>query len=450
MYKFPKEKIQEYASIRNVRATTPLCKAPLSNLYFSRNGDVISCCFNRDFILGTYPNTPLCELWHGKQRTFFGKTVKQNGLVKGCEMCIREIENRNYHGVIAKQYDFIKPQRRYPYMLEFELDNVCNLECMMCEGQFSSSIRINREKEAKISTPYDSNFLEYISPFLRKARLLRFGGGEPFLIPLYFEMWDIILHENKKANIYVQTNGTIMNDRIRKWLASGQFTLGVSLDSLNAERFEMIRKNARLSEVLHNIDEFISLMPVRKNISNLVISATATRLNINDMPTLLRYANSNNAQIVFNTVWSPGEMAVYNLPANDLRIIADELSAEVLQEHTLLMKHNASLFRAFLQQMEQWHSLAKLREAKLKEYNASDTSSLEKELRIRLENAMQQNQEGIVKIGLIFDRLRQHIRYRDFLMGVLLEDTGDIVRYLINHNEEEIIETVVSRIEAIP
>jgi hypothetical protein len=35
-------------------------------------------------------------------------------------------------------------------------------------------------------------------------------------------------------------------------------------------------------------------------------------------------------------------------------------------------------------------------------------------------------------------------------MGVLLEDTGDIVRYLINHNEEEIIETVVSRIEAIP
>jgi MoaA/NifB/PqqE/SkfB family radical SAM enzyme len=53
-----------------------------------------------------------------------------------------------------------KHSGRYPSMLELELNNTCNLECVMCIGELSSSIRKNREKLPAIRSPYDEAFVE--------------------------------------------------------------------------------------------------------------------------------------------------------------------------------------------------------------------------------------------------------------------------------------------------
>ena len=53
----------------------------------------------------------------------------------------------NFSAVKSLQYDSPKlNSSKYPSVLEFELINTCNLECVMCTGEYSSLIRAKREK----------------------------------------------------------------------------------------------------------------------------------------------------------------------------------------------------------------------------------------------------------------------------------------------------------------
>ena len=62
---------------------------------------------------------------------------------------------------------------------------------------------------------------------------MRLQGGEPFLIPFYLDLIDKIGELNKNCKIYIQTNGTILSDRIRKILNNNQISLSISIDSFN-------------------------------------------------------------------------------------------------------------------------------------------------------------------------------------------------------------------------
>ena len=68
--------------------------------------------------------------------------------------------------------------------MEFSISNVCNLECVMCNGNFSSAIRAHRDQLPPAKSVYSNAFdpvLRSILPHLFRAKFL---GGEPFLIPV--------------------------------------------------------------------------------------------------------------------------------------------------------------------------------------------------------------------------------------------------------------------------
>lgn len=437
-YKLNKQGLKEYNRSREVKSKKLFCRAPFTNLYFSRNGNIISCCFNREHILGKYPNQNPTEIWNSEQSQIIRKTISKKELINGCYICIREFENKNYHGVIARHFDFLTPEKRYPVMMEFELDNTCNLECIMCEGQFSSSIRKNRDKQEKIPTPYDSQFIDYIEPWLKKAKLLRFGGGEPFLIPLYFDIWDIVLNENPQCKIYVQTNGTVINDKIRKWMASGQFELGVSLDSLNKERFEHIRKNAKLENVLQNIEEFILLMPKKTGSPSLVISATVMRDNWHDVPSLLEYANNKNAQIVFNSVWTPLSCALHNLNSKELKVIFTSFDAYKPSVENNIEKHNATVYAALVQQIKTW-MLASVELEQVSGITKSlTTEEIEKYLYEKIIERSTDKITATNKLDVFFTHLRKKENFKEYLLFISRYPVQEIATSLVIHTVEQL------------
>jgi radical SAM protein with 4Fe4S-binding SPASM domain len=441
MYRINKDIIKEYNRTRAKKVRNTLCQAPFSNLYFSRNGDIISCCFNRDYVLGKYPDDSPDKIWKSKKIKQFRNALKHNKFEKGCEICSRELNNRNYHGVIARHFDFLVPNRKFPVMMEFELDNICNLECIMCEGQFSSSIRSNREKKAKFATPYDDRFTEYIKPFLRKAKLLRFGGGEPFLIPLYYDMWDYVIEKNKDCKIYIQTNGTIINQRIRKWLKTGRFEIGVSLDSLDKKRFETIRQNASLQQVLLNINEFISLIPTKPNRPALVISATVTNLNWQDVPSLIEYANKIHAQMVFNTVWTPIKYAIHNLSSNKLVEITDFYkNYHIKEEHTPVSKHNAKMFESLINQTEEWKEKADEKENALLNIKNCDDAAIVNKIIEKVVSHDSESKPLQNKITLLDRYIQKYPDYRRFLELIYLLPTNDVIEALKTYSVSELID----------
>lgn len=446
MYKFNKENIKEYNKLRKTKQKNILCKAPYANLYFSRTGDVLACCFNRDFVLGTYPTDTLKEIWEGAKSTNFKKTLKKNQMPIGCDICIRELKNKNYNGVIARQFDFLNRTKNYPVMMEFELDNICNLECVMCEGELSSKIRTHREGKDKIETPYNDNFIDYISPFLKRSKLLRFGGGEPFLIPLYYKIWDIVLKENPKCEIYVQTNGTIINNRIRDCLASGQFQLGVSLDSLNKERFESIRVNAKLNDVLNNIDEFIRIIPKKSYLPSLVISSTVLRENWKDIPELLNFANRINAQIVFNTVWTPKAHAIHNLDSSSLQEIVEFYLKHPASTKNQNEIHNSGMYLGLINQVKDWHTLATEKEQTIKKIKTLSIEELEKNI-WELFTTQEQDISLIhEKLTHLLLSLQQRNNYRKYLETIYILANKITIQTLQDYTQDELIKKLEQEI----
>ena len=240
-----------------------LCSAPFKNLYFQPDGRIVSCCFNRTFTLGKYPEDSIPEIWKGEKLTKLRDYILYDDLSLGCNLCYEQMKAHNYDGVGAIYFDKYFMSKESPVMLEFELENTCNLECIMCNGNYSSSIRKNKEKRQPTQRMYDESFINKLSTIIPKLKYAKFLGGEPFLINIYYSIWAKIILTNPNCIIDVQTNGTIMTNRMKEILDKGNFRIGISLDSLNKETYQQIRVNAKFDTVMANIS-FFSLYAQKK------------------------------------------------------------------------------------------------------------------------------------------------------------------------------------------
>src|SRR5688572_21052990 len=162
------------ALIENYNKTRPFaadkfCYAPFSSLYFGHEGKVTACCENREHLLGIYPQQSISEIWNGESANQLRQYISEQNLRHGCKGCDFDLRSGNYAGIKAKIFDIAhihQKNQAYPSMLEFELENTCNLECVMCTGIFSSSIRKNREHLSPILSPYDTAFVQQLEEFI--------------------------------------------------------------------------------------------------------------------------------------------------------------------------------------------------------------------------------------------------------------------------------------------
>lgn len=142
----PRNIIKEYNKTRGFFQRSKLCYAPFNALRFSLSGNIYSCCFNRFNSLGKYPGTSIKEAWTGAKAEQLRQAVSNNCLLPGCHSCYSKITKQNYYSAGARNYDPFKILESGPSLMDFEISNLCNLECIMCTGENSSLIRQKREK----------------------------------------------------------------------------------------------------------------------------------------------------------------------------------------------------------------------------------------------------------------------------------------------------------------
>jgi len=139
----PKDTVRRYLAAREFAPGNTLCYAPENSMYFARNGNIQACCFNRDVPLGRYPEQSIQEVWQGPRRVSLRQRIKCHDLHGGCQLCKKSLLEGAPEQVPARQYDYAAQRHpAWPTRMDFELDNACNLECVMCSGEFSSTIRI--------------------------------------------------------------------------------------------------------------------------------------------------------------------------------------------------------------------------------------------------------------------------------------------------------------------
>ncbi len=350
--------VASYNERRPLGPQEKLCYAPFKNMYFGHGGKVVACCYNRNHVFGIYPEKSIKEIWFGSAAEQLREYISHDDLTQGCAGCQEQIVAGNIDATKAKQYDELPLNTNlYPSVLEFELSNVCNLECTMCSGDFSSLIRKNKENRPPLPNPYDDAFVEQLREFIPHLTEVKFYGGEPFLIDIYYQIWDLIIELKPSIRVSVQTNATILNNKVKTILDKTNFHINISFDAIVKENYEAIRLNANYDRVMENIQYFRAYTKQKGTFFG--ISTCAMRQNWQELPDMIRFCNDLDCPAYFHTIFFPEDHALHNLPQAELEKIVAEFRTQEFPKLNPVQIKNAQHLEDTIKQLETWISFKK-------------------------------------------------------------------------------------------
>lgn len=356
--------VEQYNQARHTAYKQNLCNAPFNNMYFNVLGQVGPCWLS--YLGGdTWPEKSIHQIWFGERFNALRNQIKQSDLTGQCITCKNNIEAGNYVSALSVAYDVV-PVKKYPAMMEFELNNTCNLECVMCKGELSSSIRKNRDKLPAIKSPYNPHFVEQLKEFIPHLTEARFNGGEPFLITIYYSIWEEILRLNPACKITIATNGSVLNYKVKDILERGNFLINLSLDGITQESYETIRVNGHFGRVMENLHWFAEYCQRKQTILCLMVNPM--RQNWHEMPQFVRLCNRLHIPVWFNTVDYPSDQSLSHWNFHNLQKAYEALSKETFENTTQtpphLFERNSGIYRNFVfVQLHHWLQQAQTREA---------------------------------------------------------------------------------------
>lgn len=341
--------------IKKTRHPLPLCQAPFNNLLIDQEGNFKICCHNSTYILGNYPTNSVSEIWFGEKRKAIIQDFLDQKTPESCKHCIEKGLNLNSPDskIRSSKIDKRLSFNNYPHQIEFLLSNNCNLDCIMCSPNISSSSTIKSNSPTS-SIFYDETFLNQIKLFLKHGNFFVFSGGEPFLIPIYEKIWDYIHKNNQKSIIYIQTNASVLNEQIKNKINKYKMEIGVSIDSVKKETYEKIRRNASFEKTFENLDYFIQ--HTRSFNKTLTLIATPMTINASEIPEIVSFCNSKEIYFSLSILEWPKRLAIWSLSSSELNQILEKyqnFKNLIDKKNPILLKNHQS-FRYFKELVEEY------------------------------------------------------------------------------------------------
>jgi len=299
---------------------------------------------------------------------------------------------------------------------------------------------------------YDENFIKQLSEFIPHLKFCLFSGGEPFVINSYYRIWEMIIQHNPLCNIVVQTNGTILNDKIKNLLEKGTFNISVSIDSLNQETYEKIRVNAKLDTTLKNLGYFKDYCHANNRFIGL--SVCVMNQNWMEIPKITEFCSMNNINIIFNTVRFPAKDALWILNSNELKEIIDYYGGFLFTTKTDVQKRNKKSFENLINLIVSWYNIAlKFENHKHVTISEKEFKPLIDELILKLETSLNVFYDGnnmkqaycksiINKIMTILNNIpNDDIKYRS--ITIINSFNGEkILANIFRENDESLVKLI--------
>jgi MoaA/NifB/PqqE/SkfB family radical SAM enzyme len=156
---------KSYNLTRKVPSSSFPCFAPWTSVNFNIDGYANVCCLNKKTSV-SIANNSIDDIWKSEAFNQLRESVSQNNLEHDCSVCNNQIQSKNYNGIKAINYDTYYPYNpERPQIMEFCLENTCNLACVMCNSLLSSSIRKN-ENLPPLKKQYDEKFVTELEPYI--------------------------------------------------------------------------------------------------------------------------------------------------------------------------------------------------------------------------------------------------------------------------------------------
>jgi MoaA/NifB/PqqE/SkfB family radical SAM enzyme len=302
------------------------CYAPHASMYFDQFGKVRACCQAKGVTMGDVTRQTLREVWESAESEAMRTALEHDDYSAGCEFCEWQVREGNDAIVFARGFDDLRPAEhrpRWPRMMEFAVTNTCNLQCVMCDGSFSSTIRAKRERRPPLPALYGEAWFEQLAEFLPHLEEARFLGGEPFLGAEPLRIMEMLAELPHPPRVTITTNATIYTERVRRVIEALSPNVVISIDGASIETYDAIRVGAHFPDVVANIDRFRSdLGPGKVSLTHCLMTG-----NWHEFADLLALAEERDLHVGVNIVRFPAVHSLYQLPADELAHVVERLHA---------------------------------------------------------------------------------------------------------------------------
>jgi len=306
---------------------TLACRAPFTSLHVDQFGDTRPCC-QSSRVLGNVADQTLDEIWHGDSLAELRTAISDGDLSLGCEHCEwagRGGRETTY--AVRFDRDRLPAPDAGPTRLELAPSNACNLQCTMCNGDWSSSIRLHREKRPALPRLFGDRQLAEVAALADGLDEIQLFGGEPLLMPEGLRLLDIA--EQTGIRAVVTTNGSILTPRVEALLDRPGVDLVVSVDGTSPEVYESIRCGASWSVLQEHLDRMQELAAKHGNRVNLAHCLMTT--NWHEFPDHLRWAAGRGLGVYVNDVLSPEAASLHHLTPPELDAVVQTLRSRQVE-----------------------------------------------------------------------------------------------------------------------
>ncbi len=422
----PAEQIHCYNKQRPYGPRPFLCYAPFTSMFFSRNGFMSPCYATYNHLSDKWPETSIKQAWFNGQFEVLRSRMKLYDLDYACSFCKPLFLSGNFGSLLPCKYEpYGIGQQRYPKIMEFELSNRCNLECIMCDGNLSSSIRRNRDRLPAEPEHYNSAFVEELKEFIPHLLMAEFTGGDPFLIPIYYDIWEQINTLNPHCQILITTNANTMSSRIEEMLRTyNNLHFNISFDSTKREHYEQIRVHADYDTVIKNIGIFVRYCHEHNTTCNLLVCPLT--LNSRDLYELVEFANTLTIGIYFHTVVKPPELSLRTQSKEYLTDLIEYLGNFNPPRNTHLQQVNADNYQNLISLLVSWRNANALQSNDVvQEWNTWLSSRFDKGIQEQIVAILGDftNHESYIKLLIVLMEMEP-----DDLRRILMSETDGMLR----------------------
>jgi MoaA/NifB/PqqE/SkfB family radical SAM enzyme len=311
------------AAVSSAPANEPVlaCRAPFTSLHVDQFGDTRPCC-QSSRVLGNVADQTLDDIWQGESLAELRSAIEANDLSLGCEHCAwagRGGRETTY--AVRFDRDRLPDPDAGPTRLELAPSNACNLQCTMCNGDWSSSIRLHREKRPALPRLFGDRQLADVAALADGLDEIHLFGGEPLLMPEGLRLLDIAAESGTRA--VITTNGSVLTPRVEALLDRPGVDLVVSVDGASAEVYESIRCGASWSVLQSHLDRMQELAEANGNQVDLAHCLMTS--NWHEFPDYLRWASGRGLGVYVNDVLSPIEVSLHHLTPPELDAVVRTL-----------------------------------------------------------------------------------------------------------------------------
>jgi len=358
------------------------CALPFNHMNLHPNGNVSICCvskmdgpdsgFAKDVdgnILNLKTHT-LEEIFNSYSTNKIREEMLTQQYPSTCEGCYkieqyggksrRVTENNRWENIENPKLEF----------LDIRLSNLCNLKCLMCYPDSSSSL-VTDYKEWSDQLPFmtknsaehelfqwfDESIIDQLYDHKDSLKYLYINGGEPFIMPMHWKLLEKLIEWGVAKNIHISynTNCTTYNDTFSDyWKHFKVVTVGCSMDAVG-DKNKFIRYPNDWDRSNENIIKLLE----NPHIASLNITCSIQWLNAPFLPEFYEWAVpltklKPHTTINQNFIVFPEYLSL-NCASNNFKNELKELYAESPYSNWILTETMKSYLRAETENDERWN-----------------------------------------------------------------------------------------------